>query len=142
MTNSLNELSVLMADDDEDDSELFLEAVRQSPYPIHVNVVDCGDFLLKEIDIKAPDVVIVDINMPKMDGIDCIKAIRQNIKTAHLPVIAFSTSDFPTKIQAVMNAGATEYIVKPTSFTELIKIVSQLYNNYCLKRNLYNPENS
>jgi CheY-like chemotaxis protein len=116
---------ILYVDDDADDLQLFGEAVRQLDASITFvsarSAEDALDFLSGEI---FPDVVFMDINMPVMNGLMCLAAIRSNPVLEHLPVVMISTSSSDREIDQSKSLGA-DFIIKPNSFQELINVIAK-----------------
>ena len=119
--------NILIADDDQEDLELFEIALQDTckEYRLHkaLNGIELLELLEK---IDNPHMVVLDINMPKMSGIECLRWIRQNKKTADLHVLILSTSDSEKDMQACMAAGANYYLIKPYSFSDLKKITAKI----------------
>jgi CheY-like chemotaxis protein len=113
---------ILLAEDDEDDYLLFRDAISDHEEVLVVNWVKDGEELmrtLKENDSPLPDVIFLDINMPRKNGFECLTEIRNDDSLAHLPVIIFSTSGDKALVSWMYNAGANLYLCKPTDFKKL-----------------------
>lgn len=113
---------ILLAEDDEDDFILFQEALSEYKDTIRLDWVVDGEELMNILKIKIaelPDIIFLDINMPRKNGFECLTEIRQNEKLKHLPVIIFSTSNDPALISWMYNAGANLYLTKPSDFKSL-----------------------
>src|SRR5882757_6605077 len=107
-------LQILLIDDDLDDREIF-SWVMKSIYPSSKidSASDCLEALDKLKDHQYnPDLIFLDLNMPRMHGLDCLRQIRQMERRRHNPVIIYSTSSNPHDISQSRSAGASEYIVK------------------------------
>ena len=70
-----------------------------------------------------PDVLFLDLNMPRKNGFECLSEIKQNEKLKGLPVVIFSTSNSQDKIQILFNAGADIYVRKPYDFSDLVQVI-------------------
>jgi CheY-like chemotaxis protein len=116
---------ILYVDDDADDIQLFGEAVRQVDATITFvparSAEDALDFLNGEI---FPDLIFMDINMPVMNGLMCLAAIRSNPVLEHLPVVMLSTSGTDREIDQSKSLGA-DFIVKPNTFQELVGVITE-----------------
>lgn len=115
-------IKILLAEDDEDDFILFREAVNDYRETIFLNWVRGGEELmnaLKKDIAELPDMIFLDINMPRKNGFECLTEIRQNENLKQLPVIIFSTSNDRALISWMYNAGANLYLNKPTDFKSL-----------------------
>jgi CheY-like chemotaxis protein len=109
---------VFIADDDEDDQLLFREVIKELPYLVHLSTARDGEEALKLLESmpQLPDLMFLDLNMPMINGLECLSEIKRNPKLVHLPVIIFSTSSFPGNINKVYQLGAHLYIRKPNDF--------------------------
>jgi CheY-like chemotaxis protein len=119
--------NLLLADDDEDDCSFFKEALDELAVPVTLVTVNDGvqlmEYLTANTPNNLPDILFLDLNMPRKNGHECLKEIKEidNFKT--LPVIIFSTS-LDTEIVDLMYAkGATYYIRKPGEFSKLKKVI-------------------
>lgn len=118
-------ITILLAEDDSDDRILFREAVKT----LHVNIdIIEAESGVQTIDIlqqseELPDVIVVDINMPLISGIDCVKIIREDVRLSEIPVVVMSTSGNDVSVAEAKKAGADRYAIKPPSFEDLTKIV-------------------
>lgn len=112
---------ILAVDDDHEDRELFSEAlsiIDKSIICIQLkDGVDALHYL--DSDLELPDLIFLDINMPKMDGIACLEIIRANPKYNATRVVMFSTSRDGHDLRKVKVLGS-EFITKPNSFTDLL----------------------
>lgn len=110
-----------------DDSTTVRKLVAITLERHHFRVITAADGLeaLAHLESKIPDVVLLDITMPKMDGYKVCKTIKSNARTSHLPVIMLSGKDgFFDKMRGRM-AGSTEYLTKPFDPDTLIKTVAR-----------------
>lgn len=115
---------ILLADDDEDDCFLFQEALGEISLPTHLVMVHDGEELLLELEKnQIPDILFLDLNMPKKDGFQCLSEIKQNEKFRSLPVIIFSTSFQPDVVNKLYENGAHYYIRKPSNFEHFKKVI-------------------
>ena len=115
---------VLIIDDDEEDVFALKWALDRSLTKMEVVHIDDGaaalDFLLSiEKAVELPDLIILDINMPGVDGYDTLAAVRSSDITRHIPALMFSTSDSPKEIKKSYLNGANAHLVKPNSIRGL-----------------------
>jgi DNA-binding NtrC family response regulator len=118
-----------LVDDDVDDQEIFSMAVSEVDKSIKcVCANNCVEALEKiESDPSfSPHCIFIDINMPKLNGIDCLKAIQKIDRLSHVPKYMYSTSADPHIIEESKRIGATDFIIKPTSLVELVTILRAL----------------
>jgi CheY-like chemotaxis protein len=120
------QINILLADDDQDDRNFFDRALKEIPVNTHLKTVSDGEQLMNHLTENIehlPDVLFLDINMPRKNGYECLSEIKQNKKLKHLAVFMFSTSNAPDKITQTFKAGANIYIHKPSSFDELKQVI-------------------
>ena len=125
-----NNKTVHLADDDEDDRMLFKEALQEANPGVTVVESQSGKELIENIknaDDLDDTIVVVDMNMPKMNGIETIKAIRDDKDIADVPTVMLSTSNNPDLKKKALEAGATDYFTKPNSFIALIDIAKKIF---------------
>ena len=122
--------SLLLADDDADDRGFFREALDELPDTGNLETVNDGAELMKylhETPDNLPDVLFLDLNMPRKTGSQCLTEIKADDKLKKLIVIIFSTTFDPHTISALYDQGANFYMRKPASFAELkLKIKNAL----------------
>ncbi len=98
---------ILLAEDDEDDFLLFRDALSDFEQPLHLTWVKDGEELMRTLREKAiagPDMIFLDINMPRKNGFECLAEIRKDKYLGHLPVIIFSTSSDKALVNWMYNA--------------------------------------
>lgn len=118
---------IALAEDDNDDQLLFAEALRQICKESTLRVVPTGMQLLDLLVAHQhvlPDVVVMDVNMPGMSGIECLKIIRSRFGL--LPVAVMSTSSDIETIDAAFESGADCYVVKPGKYSELKAVIEKI----------------
>ena len=123
---NVEELTILLADDDADDRQFFKDAVTVFVPPVNFTAVHDGDQLMQlltEETYKLPDVLFLDLNMPRKNGLECLSEIKQNEKLKTLPVVIFSTSVVEDNMSILFKAGADVYILKPRSFEQLVQVI-------------------
>lgn len=121
-------LQVLLADDDEDDRLFFKEALEDIKIKSVVTTVNDGIELMEYLNQSnaiLPDVVFLDLNMPRKNGIQCLEEIRNNDALKSLTVAIYSTSGAERDIEETFVKGANVYIKKPNDFTTLKKVVEE-----------------
>ena len=134
-------IKILIADDDIDDIEFFKITLANANPNATINTVENGAKLLKQLfEAKGvehhPDFIFLDINMPGLNGKECLKEIRQNKNFNNIPVIIFSTSSDRNDIEETYNNGANLFITKPSDLktqTELLKTILSLNWNEILQ---------
>lgn len=122
-------LHLLLADDDADDREWFQEALEELPVATLLTKVNDGEELmlwLQKQKPNLPDLLFLDLNMPRKDGHQCLAEIKQDPELQLLPVIILSTAVNYAQTDTLYQTGAWYYIEKPDSPGQLTKIVEQV----------------
>lgn len=125
-------LQILLVDDDADDREIFSWAINNIyPSATTDTAIDGQDALEKlERQECFPDMIFLDLNMPRMNGFDFLRHIRKSDKWSELPVIVYSTSSNPKDMARSWEAGATDYIVKGTEMASVKRDILQALEKY------------
>jgi CheY-like chemotaxis protein len=120
-------IQILLADGDIDDCLLFGEALSELSLNTMLSTVNNGEQLVNRLasGTNLPQVLYLDLNMPRKNGYECLVEIMTNMHTRHLPVIIFSTSLDPDIVRLLFNKGARYYIRKPEDFDKLKKVVNK-----------------
>jgi CheY-like chemotaxis protein len=127
-------LTILLADDDIDDRSFFENALKEIPIRTSLKTVTNGEQLMEYLADHLedlPDVVFLDLSMPRKTGFECLIEIKEDEKLEHIPVIMFSTSfthgiDLENNlINTLSKMGALDYIRKPSDFEKLKQIIHQ-----------------
>jgi CheY-like chemotaxis protein len=125
-------IKILLAEDDKDDRFFFEEALRGISISTEINTVNDGDQLmdyLAKTSVNIPDMLFLDISMPRKNGFECLSEIKENIIFSSIYVIMFSTlyprdviyeSDI---IKRLYNMGAQDYIRKPSDFSKFKDVI-------------------
>jgi CheY-like chemotaxis protein len=126
-------IQILMAEDDEEDQALVQKAFRRARVINHLNFVNDGEELLQYLrregrfaDAPFPDIVLLDLNMPKKDGREALKEIKGDSRLRHVPVVILTTSDADEDVLRSYDLGASSYIQKPVTFEKLVEVVETL----------------
>ena len=122
-------LHILLADDDEDDRLFFKDAIEEVKVKTIVTIVNDGVQLMDHLnkpEIRLPNVVFLDLNMPRKGGMECLKEIRSNTKLKDISIAIYSTSASEEDIEETFVKGANIYIKKPNDFAELKRILAQV----------------
>lgn len=121
-------LHILLADDDDDDRLFFKEAFEDIKIKTIVTTVNDGIELmeyLRQPGIKFPDILFLDLNMPRKNGIQCLEEIRRDKNLKNLTIAIYSTSGAESDIEDTLIKGANIYIKKPNDFRSLKKVVEE-----------------
>src|SRR4030095_6744168 len=117
---------LVLADDDLDDCNFFQEALEELPVTVSVTIVNDGVELMRHLSNNQndlPDLLFLDLNMPRKTGFDCLTEIKMDDKLKHLPVIIFSTSLDLEVLNLLHEKGAHYYIRKPGDYAKLKKVI-------------------
>lgn len=121
----------LLIDDDQDDQEIFLIALKDSGRLIECSLANDAQLGLAHLDknpAKTPDYIFIDLNMPGMNGKQCLIEIKNRSFLKDVPVVVYSTSSQPEDIQEMKALGASDFITKPPSVRSLTKILSDFFD--------------
>lgn len=121
--------SFLIIDDDPDDQEILVMCLNNIGTNISCDFADNGAEAISHLESqipKAPDYIFIDVNMPKMNGIECLKNIRSMKHLDNTKVFMYSTTSEPKVVEESKRLGATEFIVKPSKIDELETILSRI----------------
>ncbi len=131
-----NSVAILMADDDEDDILLTQKALRQGKLLNELFCVRDGEELLDYLfhrgaytdTAKAPrpGIILLDLNMPRMDGREALKEIKANPDVNDIPIVVFTTSKAEEDIYRSYKLGVNSFITKPVTFDRLIEVMQMI----------------
>lgn len=130
----MEEIFILVAEDDADDRFLLQAAFEENGFTDTLHFVENGVELIEYLNeltvnqeqAKMPRFILLDLNMPKKDGREVLKEIKQSVAFKNIPVIIFSTTNNELEMKRCYELGANSYITKPNSFESLIKTVAAL----------------
>jgi len=129
------ELIILIAEDDDGHAELIQAGLRESGVCNRIirfsNGEDAWLFLAgkaeKEVrDVEKSYLLLLDINMPKMDGVEVLKRIKTDDGLKEIPVLMLTTTDDPREVEACYKLGCNMYITKPVNFTKFAEILKRM----------------
>ena len=133
MSSKRRELDILLIEDNPDHVELILKTLEENNVLNEVYVVTNGedalDFLYqrgKYADAPRPGVILLDIKLPRVDGIEVLRQIKADAKLKPIPVVMLTTSAGEREIVESYNYGANSYIVKPVDFQQFAKVIKEL----------------
>nr|WP_193198104.1 response regulator [Nostoc sp. MG11] len=128
-------IEVLLVEDNPGDAQLTRIALEDSKISIHLNVVEDGveamAFLRKQEKYATaahPDIVLLDLNLPKKDGREVLAEIKTDVNLRRIPVVILTTSQAEEDILKAYNLAANCYITKPVDFDQFVKIVQSIEN--------------
>lgn len=124
---STHKYNILLADDDEDDCDFFKDALDELDLSVALSTVNDGEqlmnCLMNSSSDNLPDIIFLDLNMPRKSGFECITEIKLIDELKHLPIIIFSTSMNIDIVDLMYEKGAIHYIQKPGEFPKLKKVI-------------------
>jgi CheY-like chemotaxis protein len=123
-------VKIILAEDDKDDQEFFMDALDAANIPSEVTTVENGEELLSTLrdpDEPNPDIVFIDINMPVKGGKEALAEIKSDKELKDIPAVMLSTSSHPRDIEETFNKGANLYVQKPSSFSGFILVLKKVF---------------
>jgi len=120
--------TILLIEDDKDDQEFFIEAINSIKNAVLYFVANNGMEAIAKLNNSPvlPDIIFSDINMPLMDGIECLSHIRMNPHTRNIPVVILTTDT--SRIALVLKMGANAFIKKPSAGKKLRGLINEIIN--------------
>lgn len=114
--------AILLIDDDEEDQEIFMDALKEVDSLLHCSVANDGEEALTLLNGDAllkPDLIFIDMNMPKLNGKQVLQALKFSGSLSDVPVVMYSTFFGEKDIEEIKALGAAHHMVKATRFDEL-----------------------
>lgn len=126
----IKHIECLVIDDDKDDQEIFMICVDRLGKAIRCtnceNGVDAISFLKLNLEY-TPDFIFLDVNMPKMGGLDCLKELKKIDRIKESVIYMYSTTAEPLTLSEALKWGAKDFIVKPAKTGDLVKKLSGIF---------------
>ena len=123
----MSEKTVFIIEDEEDAAELFAEMMRVSGFRVLKTSKSAA--AISMMIAEKPDIVLLDIMMPEISGLDILRQMRRDPALANIPVIVVTAKSMPSDIKNGMEAGASTYLTKPVGFLELKEAVERTLAN-------------
>ncbi|MEC5393810.1 response regulator [Bergeyella sp. RCAD1439] len=120
---------IILADDDEDDRLFFTDAFEELKIHTKIHTFKDGEELmtyLNDPESMLPEILFLDLNMPKKNGMECLEEIRSSDRFREMAVAIYSTSSSEEHIEETFVKGANVYIRKPSDFEDLKKVLSEV----------------
>lgn len=137
-TITVETASILLVEDDPDDALLTRRAFEKAHVWNRIDVATSADDAWKYLTHQAPYedttryplpvVLVIDLNMPGMDGRDLLAKIRQDESLKHLHIVVSSNSDYEKDMELVRTLGASQYVIKPMQKSSVLQIIGMLKN--------------
>jgi CheY-like chemotaxis protein len=125
---TMPDLNILLANDDIDDCVFFQQALDELTIRTNLITVYDGEQLMQELESDIhplPDILFLDLYMPRKNGFECLAEIKLNSRLKSFPVIMFSTSAQPDIVAQLYKNGALYFIRKPNEYTKLKEIIQR-----------------
>ncbi|MDC7238810.1 MAG: response regulator [Spirochaetales bacterium] len=128
-------VDILLVEDNPNDAELAIRSLKKHNLANHLVWVKDGEEALDFLFCRGaysdrkktnPKIVMLDLRLPKVDGLEVLKAIRENEETQHLPVVILTSSKEEQDVINSYNLGVNSYVPKPVSFDDFAKTVAEL----------------
>jgi len=131
MSNDLKNLSILLVEDNPVDVDLTLRAFKKQKSTNNIVVARDGEKALQQIELwdkgaPVPTVILLDIKLPKVDGLEVLKTLKLHPAYHTIPVVILTSSGDDRDISQAYKLGANSYIVKPVSFDKFIQVAAQI----------------
>jgi CheY-like chemotaxis protein len=128
---NLNNLHILLVEDDQDDVELMQDALKDNGVPFKMDVVRQGDKVIPFLKSckNFPNVILLDLNLPKMHGREVLSRIKLSEDFKHIPVAILTTSSSETERKFCLSAGASHFLTKPSTvegFNKTIEAIKRI----------------
>jgi CheY-like chemotaxis protein len=122
------QFSFLLVDDDPDDTFLFGEVLRDVASSVVLSTAANGHEALEQLRASnpLPDLIFLDLNMPRMGGVECLSTLKSNAELSRIPVIIYTTSSQSKDIEETIQKGAVCFITKPSNIKELSEILTTI----------------
>jgi len=130
-------IDIILADDDKDDHFLFQKALNDLDFPTHMHPIYDGEKLMRYLSDnlkEPPDIIFLDLNMPRKNGSECLTEIKGNVKLKHVPIVIYSTSFHEDILDLLYQHGADHCIRKRTDPGDL-KTVLRVALKYLTESN-------
>jgi DNA-binding response OmpR family regulator len=135
MKNKDEDFTILLVEDDADHAELIIRSLKEHPYSNKIVHIDDGqtalDYLKKQgkysgEDISLPNVIVLDLRLPKIDGLEVLREIKKDKLLSKIPVVILTTSDAEMDMIQAYEFNANSYLIKPLDYGEFAKLMNVL----------------
>jgi two-component system, chemotaxis family, response regulator Rcp1 len=128
-------VEILLVEDDPGDIRLTAEALKESNFPFHLSVAKDGEDALNRLykvgkyaDQPTPELVLLDLNLPTLQGIDVLKIIKHDRILSEIPIVVLTTSRDEEDVKASYNLHANSFVTKPTDLDRFIEVIKATEN--------------
>jgi two-component system, chemotaxis family, response regulator Rcp1 len=138
MSRARGRVEVLFIEDDLGDVELMVSALKRGEISVNLSVVRDGEEGLAYLKnkepyphVKRPELIILDLNLPRMDGREVLKAVKRDESLKSIPIVVLTTSDSESDIKEAYRLGANCFVTKPVELREFTKVASVIESFWC-----------
>jgi CheY-like chemotaxis protein len=142
----MDNINILLVEDNEGDILLTKEAFEDAGVPVIINVVKNGELAIqflnkreKFLEVPTPDLILLDINIPKLNGHEVLKYIKNHDRYKHIPVVMLTTSSSEKDIARSYKNHVNSYITKPINISEFWETISAI-EHFWLKTSKFPPK--
>ena len=137
----MNTPSILLVDDDADDREIIIDALKTLNADVKVTTADNGEAALRILSSllmpeKTPCLIVMDLNMPRMNGVQTLQNMKRDERLRNIPTIIYSTSVNELEREKCIILGAHSYITKPLSYRECLE-TARLFLLLCQTKSIH-----
>lgn len=128
--NDKEPLKIILAEDDKEDQELFIDALKDADVLSEVTTVENGKELLDKLRDEShpnPDMIFIDVNMPVKGGIKALEEIKKDDELCDIPAVMLSTWNHPLDVEETFEKGADLYVQKPNSFSGFVLLLKKVF---------------
>ncbi|MEO5358099.1 MAG: response regulator [Nitrospirae bacterium YQR-1] len=123
--SNVTPFNILLVDDDEDDYLLFRDALKKIEIPAEIDWISDSEELPRHLSVTTlPDLIFLDLNMPKKDGFEVLSDLKNDKQYSQIPIIVMTTSNAAEDVEKCYLLGVNSYIKKPNVFSQLLSTLS------------------
>ena len=125
---------ICLVEDNDDDVFVILKAINQTGVVVETQMAEHGEALLKALrtccdqGAPLPNIILLDINMPRMDGFEVIHTLKADPVLCHMPVLFLTTTSRKEDVQRAFASGASSFFSKPAEFDDLVRLMEYILN--------------
>lgn len=123
-------VDILLAEDNQDDADLTIRALKKNNLSNNLHHVEDGvevlEFIFSSDSLNTPKLILLDVKMPRMNGIEVLRRLKSDQRTKSIPVVMLTSSKEEPDIKECYELGVNSYIVKPVEFDAFTKVVAEL----------------
>jgi CheY-like chemotaxis protein len=128
--------AILVADDDEGDRYLIQKAMEDSGVDGDIQFLEDGQLVVDELNVqlmvseprdrRLPCLILLDLNMPRMDGRDVLKVVKNHPDLKRIPIVVMTNSKNPQDVESTYRDGANSFFTKPLNYSDLVALITLL----------------